>query len=94
MKNVFLALVILCGFSTLAYAESCSSGSCGTPVRSGVQRVVSAPVRVVRSVQSRAACRQSRRVARRVSRRVVRSSCYGATSCSGQVVTACSGCAG
>lgn len=78
MKNVFLALVVLCGFATLAHAGSCSSGSCGTPVRSGVQRVVSAPVRVVRSVRSRAACRQSRRFARRV----VRSSCSGATSCS------------
>lgn len=90
MKNVFLALVVLCGFSTFAYAGSCSSGSCGTLVRSGVQRVVSAPVRVVGGVRSRAACRRSNRAVRRAAR----SSCSGATSCSGPVVAACSGCAG
>ena len=90
MKNVFLAFVVLCGFSTLAYAGSCDSGSCGTSVRSNVRRVVSAPVRVVRGVRSRVACRRSNRAARRA----VRSSCSGATSCSGQIVAVCSGYAG
>ena len=89
MKNVFLALVVLVGLSSVAAAGSCSSGSCGSGfVHSGVRTVVSAPVRVVRGVRARASCRAKSRQNRRSVRRAARS------SCNGRVTTSCGSCGG
>ena len=80
MKNVFLALVF-CFVGSVAFAGEC--GSC-KPVRSTVQatvgvaeKVVTAPVRVVRGVRSRVAVR---RAAHRCLPAAVTSACG---SCSG-----------
>jgi hypothetical protein len=75
MKNIIVALV-LCLLCSSAYAGSCSSGTCGSRVASvgraavsttveACSRVVSAPVRVTRTVVGSVRSRRAARVARR-----------------------------
>lgn len=66
MKNLILT-VTLATLCSVSFAGSCENGSCRKPVRGAVsgvvsvtERVVTAPVRVVRKVVTNSRCRRCR----------------------------------